>query len=92
MSRTIRSFADLQSSLAPSSAPLLDHPIYGRLRSLEDVRGFMSIHAFAVLDFMSLLKALQCELTCVEVPRVPRGHPFARRLINEMVLAEIEGA
>lgn len=88
MSRTIRSFADLQSSLAPLSAPLLGHPIYARLRSLEDVRGFMSIHVFAVWDFMSLLKALQCELTCVEVPWVPRGHPFARRLINEIVLAE----
>jgi hypothetical protein len=88
MPRTLRSFADLQASLEPLRTPLLAHPVYGRLRSLDDVRCFMSIHVFAVWDFMTLLKALQRELTCVDVPWIPRGDPFARRLINEIVLAE----
>lgn len=88
MSRTVRSFADLQTSLEPLRAPLLGHPVYARLRRLEDVCCFMSIHVFAVWDFMSLLKALQRELTCIDVPWIPRGDPYARRLINEIVLGE----
>lgn len=88
MSRTILTLSDLQSSLAPLRVPLLAHPVYERLRSLDDVRDFMSIHVFAVWDFMSLLKGLQRALTCVDVPWVPNGPPIARRLVNEIVLAE----
>ena len=67
---------------------LLSHPLYTRLRSIEDVLIFMQHHVFAVWDFMSLLKALQHRLTCTRVPWVPAGDGQARRLVNEIVLSE----
>jgi hypothetical protein len=48
----------------------------------------MNHHIAAVWDFMSLLKALQRELTCVTIPWQPTPDPVTRRLINQIVLAE----
>lgn len=58
------------------------------MESVEDLQIFMQNHVYAVWDFMSLLKGLQVNLTCIDIPWVPRGARIARRLINEIVLGE----
>jgi hypothetical protein len=78
----------LQAELQPARQQMVAHPVYRRLHTLADLRIFMEHHVFAVWDFMSLLKALQRELTCVELPWVPKGNPATRRLINDIVLEE----
>lgn len=78
----------LEEKLKPLYARLASHPLYASFRSIEDLRVFMQAHVFAVWDFMSLLKALQRGLTCVDVPWLPSAMPESRRLVNEIVLGE----
>jgi hypothetical protein len=80
--------AFLQQEVAPARRLLLNNGLYHSVQTLADLRRFMEHHVYAVWDFMSLLKALQRELTCVEVPWVPSAGPAMRRLINEIVLEE----
>jgi len=64
------------------------HSVYQQIRTMADVRCFMTHHVFAVWDFMSLLKALQVQLTCVSPPWRPIGDGKVRRFVNELVLEE----
>jgi hypothetical protein len=78
----------LRARIQPTRQALLDHGIYRQIRGLEGLRRFMEHHVFAVWDFMSLLKALQRRICCVDVPWIPSSSPTACRLINEIVLGE----
>lgn len=78
----------LQHAIEPVRREVVGHRVYGELTGMERVRAFLGSHVYAVWDFMSLLKTLQRELTCVAVPWVPAGPTASRRLINEIVLIE----
>ena len=67
---------------------LLDHPLYAQVASVADLRRFMEDHVFAVWDFMSLLKRLQQDMTCIRVPWFPADNAKAARLINDIVIGE----
>lgn len=78
----------LAEAIKPERQSLLEHRLYGQLRTLEHLAVFMEHHVFAVWDFMSLLKSLQVRLTCAIVPWHPVGNAQVRRLVNEIVLGE----
>lgn len=84
----VSSTDDINNALRNTRSSLLKHPIYDNVQNLSDLAIFMKYHIFAVWDFMSLLKALQINLSCVSIPWVPNGDPTLRRLVNEIVLAE----
>ncbi|MFI9106467.1 DUF3050 domain-containing protein [Streptomyces sp. SID13666] len=80
--------ARLEQAVEGARSRVVAHPVYHSLDSLGAVVTFMEHHVFAVWDFMSLLKSLQRNLTCVSVPWIPSGPAASRRLINDIVLVE----
>ncbi|WP_171163434.1 DUF3050 domain-containing protein [Streptomyces sp. I05A-00742] len=78
----------LKAEIEPARKGVVGHPMYHSITTPEAARVFMEHHVFAVWDFMSLLTSLQRQLTCVEVPWVPRGPVASRRLINDITLVE----
>ena len=79
---------DINKVLKPQVETLLNHSLYSKITLPKELQIFMEHHVFAVWDFMSLLKALQQNLTKTTNPWFPVGNPETRYLINEIVLAE----
>ena len=78
----------LEKSVTEARDRVVQHPLYAGLDTHDAIVTFMEHHVFAVWDFMSLLKSLQRELTCVTVPWIPTGPTGSRRLINDIVMVE----
>jgi len=79
---------EINESLEPLTSKLINHTLYKKINTPEQLQIFMQHHVFAVWDFMSLLTALQEILTKTTNPWLPVGDPETRYLINEIVLAE----
>lgn len=80
--------AAINNKIQTQKEQLLHHPLYEKVQTMEDLHCFLENHVYAVWDFMSLLKALQSELTCTTTPWFATKNPETRYLINEIVLAE----
>lgn len=65
-----------------------NHPIYGALTSIDDLRVFMQHHVHSVWDFMSLIKFLQHHVAPARWPWLPGPDAEVQRFINELVLEE----
>ncbi|WP_309640928.1 DUF3050 domain-containing protein [Flavobacterium sp.] len=78
----------INDSIQTQKEQLLQHSLYQKVQTLEDLHGFLETHVYAVWDFMSLLKALQSKLTCTTTPWFATPNSEMRYLINEIVLAE----
>ena len=79
---------ELQLSTELLRNQIVHHPSYEAIQNLDGIKTFMEHHIYAVWDFMSLLKALQIELTCTTLPWMPVGNADVRYLINEIVTGE----
>ena len=78
----------INNSIQPQKELLLQHSLYKKVKTVEDLQCFLENHVYAVWDFMSLLKALQSKLTCTTTPWFATQNSETRYLINEIVLAE----
>jgi hypothetical protein len=78
----------INNSIQIQKQQLLNHSLYKKINTIDDLHSFLECHVYAVWDFMSLLKALQNKLTCTTTPWFATPHPEIRYLINEIVLAE----
>jgi hypothetical protein len=78
----------INTSIQTQKQQLLNHSLYKKINTIDDLHYFLENHVYAVWDFMSLLKALQNKLTCTTTPWFATPHPETRYLINEIVLAE----
>jgi hypothetical protein len=85
----------IQQVIEPLRQEIIHHQVYSVINDLDDLKVFMQYHIYAVWDFMSLLKALQINLTCTTTPWFPVGSANTRYLINEIVAGEesdVDGA
>lgn len=78
----------IQQEILATKSQIVNHRLYSQTNNINHIHTFMQHHVFAVWDFMSLLKTLQQNLTCVNTPWIPVGEANTRFLINEIVVGE----
>lgn len=80
--------APFVATLHELNEKMCTHRVFGMVKDKEDLKLFMQTHAYAVWDFMLLLKRIQSEYTGYRFPWTPPRIPENARLINEIVLSE----
>ena len=80
--------ATINHKIEPQKELLLQHSLYDKVKTIDDLNCFLETHIYDVWDFMSLLNELQAKLTCTTTPWFASKNPETRYLINEIVLAE----
>ncbi len=91
MSQTVEKIEQIEKiklNIESLRQEIIHHKVYNQIKTAEDLKIFMQFHVYAVWDFMSLLKALQSNLTCTTSPWFPVGDADTRFLINEIVVGE----
>ncbi|NVJ89473.1 MAG: DUF3050 domain-containing protein [Flavobacteriaceae bacterium] len=78
----------IRQEIEPLRNKIINHKVYSVINDIDDLKVFMEYHVYAVWDFMSLLKSLQINLTCVSIPWYPKGSAETRYLINTIVAEE----
>lgn len=81
-------YDQLVDKITPTRGALASHWVYQLILDRDSLRKFMETHIFAVWDFMTLLKRLQQQLTCITTPWFRPESTDHARLINEIVLGE----
>jgi hypothetical protein len=82
----MKEFDRILQKVLPAQDKILNHQVYKEIENLDDLNLFLEYHVFFVWDQMSSLKAMQKDLTCMNVPWVPKRSPQTRKYINELVL------
>ena len=67
---------------------LVNHPLNCSIHNKKHLKTFMEHHVFAVWDFMSLIKAVQCLIAPTTIPWIPSVHPHYVHFINQLVSEE----
>lgn len=78
----------IRTTIEPLRQEIMNHKVYSVISNINDLKIFMQFHIYAVWDFMSILKSLQQNLTCTNIPWYPKGNAETRFLINEIVVGE----
>jgi len=81
-------YEKLMTHLATPYEKLYSHALYSRITSPADLKPFMTNHAFAVFDFMQLVKRLQNHYAPSRFPWIPPKKMNSAYFINEVVLTE----
>ena len=57
------STSEINTKIQHQKNQLLQHSLYGKIKTIDDLNCFLEFHVYAVWDFMSALKVMQQKLT-----------------------------